>query len=190
MKRLKELVSFDAGSPQFRVTDLKDNQAPVYYYYTVDDLRADLVDEMDVDLSDHKQISTHDNICLTNEGDVIVSLVTTQATLVRKARKGLFLTQNFLKVKTGKDIDPTYFIYLFNEDKSLKKQLSRSSNGEAVKKSTIKQLENLVIEHLPDLETQRRIGEIYLKQKRLTYLRNEESKLSELYVIEKIRGGH
>ena len=92
MLNLSEVVEFISGSPQFRITEVFDADAPLYTYYGQLDLADDLVN-MNRNI-DNKQVRTHDKVNMLYIGDVIFSLISGDSTIVRKERKGYLYTQN------------------------------------------------------------------------------------------------
>ena len=62
-------------------------------------------------------------------------------------------------------------VYLLNENDFVKKQLRLGLQGSVVIKYTLKQLKEIQIPILPQLDRQKILGEIYFKQLRLQALK-------------------
>lgn len=186
MKRLDEVVEFVSGSPQFRIKEVFDENAPLYIYYGQSDIEDDLVG-IDSQNGDNKQIRTFDKVNTLCHGDVVFSLISGKSTIVAEPREGYLYTQNYVKLITDDKIDEKYLVYLLNEDKLIKKQFQIGLQGSQVLKYTLKQVKELKLPDLPDLEKQRIIGELYCNQLRLEALRNRAANSETAIVLEKLR---
>ncbi len=134
-------MSFSLGK---NVTRIKESETEIY---TPEDFENDLV---------RKNEETESNIC-------VINLIKSKAAPVSKNTINKISTQNFLRcnLDTSK-ILPWYFCYQFNEGKALEQQISMFHQGTtlSVKKLTVKSIADLQI-HLPPLDKQHTIGEIY-----------------------------
>ncbi|MFT8363332.1 MAG: restriction endonuclease subunit S [Sporolactobacillus sp.] len=162
-----------------------DRNAPLYTYYGQSDIDDDLVDLLSPAVSS-KQVRTQDTVNTLLEGDVVFSLISGVATLVRKAHEGYLYTQNYVKLIPNKTIDPKFLIYLLNEDKSIKKQLLRGLQGSQVLKYTLRQVKELVLPELPSLKKQQLIGDVYLSQLRLQTLRSRAANAETTLLLAKL----
>lgn len=187
MKRLDEVVKFVSGSPQFRIKEVFDENVPLYTYYGQSDMEDDLVG-IDSQNNDNKQIRTFDKVNTLCHGDVVFSLISGKSTIVTEPHKGYLYTQNYVKLVTDDKIDAKYLVYLLNEDKLIKKQFQIGLQGSQVLKYTLKQVKELELPDLPDLEKQRIIGELYFNQLRLEALKNRAANSETTIVLEKLRG--
>lgn len=184
---LQDIVEMNSGQAQFRISEVSDPIAPVYTYYGQANLEQDLY------LSDSsavlpKEIKTFDEITsLLSTGDVIFSLISGKATIVSEQHRGFLYTQNYVKLTPKNQIDAHYLVYLLNENAVIKKQLSSSLQGSQVLKYTTKQLKTLKLPKLPSLSKQRLIGEIYLKQQKLAYLKQRVANLEKLLVLHQLQ---
>lgn len=88
MNKLKDMVEFVSGSPQFRIIETSDISAPQYTYYGQSDLEADLVD-MDSNGSDGKQVRTFDKVNTLCHGDVVFSLISGKSAIVGVKHRGI-----------------------------------------------------------------------------------------------------
>ena len=95
------------------------------------------------------------------------------ATIVSEKHEGYIYTQNYVKLNLNDDIDSRYFVFLINESKDIRKQLTIGLQGSQVFKYTLKQLKDINLPKMPLIEKQKIIGEIYFKQLRLTALKNK-----------------
>ena len=189
--KLSELVELVSGTPQFRIVEVSNPKAPVFTYYTQTDLNDDLVGIISSDV-DNKQVRTNDKVSTLSTGDVLFSLITGKATIVRKEHEGYLYTQNYVKLLHAEDIDSKFLVYLMNESKAIRKQLMLGLQGSLVLKYTLTQLRDLEIKKIPSIDRQKIIGQVYFNQLRLKALRNRvaelESKirLAELEEVSKI----
>ncbi|MGM9978543.1 MAG: restriction endonuclease subunit M [Clostridium sp.] len=191
MMKLSKLVELVSGTPQFRIVEVSNPKAPVFTYYTQTDLNDDLVGIISSDV-DNKQVRTNDKVSTLCSGDVLFSLITGKATVVRKEHEGYLYTQNYVKLLHDEDIDSKFLVYLMNESKAIRKQLMLGLQGSLVLKYTLTQLRDLEIKKIPSIDRQKIIGQVYFNQLRLKALRNRvaelESKirLAELEEVSKI----
>ncbi|UZH07673.1 restriction endonuclease subunit S [Heyndrickxia coagulans] len=187
MGKLSEVVEFVSGSPQFRITEVFDTNAPLYTYYGQLDLADDLVDIVSSNV-DNKQVRTQDKVNTLCTGDVVFSLISGVSTIVRKAHEGYLYTQNYVKLIPNENVDPQYLVYLLNENKLMKKQFLRGLQGSQVLKYTLKQLKALRLPELPSIEKQQMIGQVYFNQLRLQALRNRVANAETTILLAKLEG--
>lgn len=189
--KLSELVELVSGTPQFRIVEVSNPKAPVFTYYTQTDLNDDLVGIISSDV-DNKQVRTNDKVSTLSTGDVLFSLITGKATIVRKEHEGYLYTQNYVKLLHAEDIDSKFLVYLMNESKAIRKQLMIGLQGSLVLKYTLTQLRDLEIKKIPSIDKQKIIGQVYFNQLRLKALRNRVTeleakiRLAELEEVSKI----
>lgn len=88
-----------------------------------------------------------------------------------KRHEGYLYTQNYIKLFTDCSVEPAFLVYLLNENREVRKQFQMGLQGSSILKYTIKQLRELELPHLPSLEKQKIIGEIYLKQLKVEALK-------------------
>ena len=187
MRKLDELVEFISGSPQFRITEVADEHASVFIYYSQTDLNDDLVGIISEGIA-NKQVRTYDEVSTLCENDVIFSLITGMATIIRKNHEGYLYTQNYVKLLPSKDIDSKFLVYLINENKMIKKQLIMGLQGSQVLKYTLKQLKDLEIPKMPSIDKQRIIGQTYFNQLRLEALKHRAAKLKSTIILANLEG--
>lgn len=185
MKKLSDVVEFESGSPQFRITEVLDRDAPLYTYYSQPDLLDDLVDIVSANI-DRKQVRTQDKVNTLHTGDVIFSLISGTSAIVRKDHEGYLYTQNYVKLIPKETIDSKYLVYLLNENRSIKKQFLMGLQGSQVLKYTLKQVKELELPKLPSIEKQQMIGEIYFYQLRLQALRNRAAHSETTILLAKL----
>lgn len=110
---------------------------------------------------DEKKI---DKCLLTQESDVIIGLASQNAMVITKERANSLLPSNFCLVRIANQsaLDPFFFTWLFNENVSVKQQLTGSMQGQSyVKMMTLDTIRNLQID-LPPICKQKLIGKIYI----------------------------
>ncbi|MCH3964493.1 MAG: restriction endonuclease subunit S [Clostridium sp.] len=187
MKKLSELVELVSGSPQFRITEVFDEKTPLFTYYSQTDLADDLAGIVS-NGADNKQVRTNDKVNTLCHGDVVFSLITGTAAMVRKEHEGYVYTQNYVKLLPGNNIDPKFLVYLINENKTIKKQFVLGLQGSQVLKYTLKQLKELKMPKMPPIDKQKIIGQVYFNQLRLQTLKNRAAELETKIVLYKLEG--
>jgi restriction endonuclease S subunit len=185
MKKLSELVELVSGSPQFRITEVFDEKTPLFTYYSQTDLTDDLVGIIPNHV-DNKQVRTNDKVNTLCDGDVVFSLITGIAAMVRKEHEGYLYTQNYVKLLPGHNIDSKFLVYLINENKTIKKQFVLGLQGSQVLKYTLKQLKELEIPKIPSIAKQKIIGQVYFNQLRLQTLRNRAAELETKIILSRL----
>lgn len=96
-------------------------------------------------------------------GDVIINTMKQQATIISPESVGKLLTMNFLRVEFLNDkLDKRFFVYLFNENRQMKYQKERATQGVSsfVQKIPINNLKQLTIPEV-SIEKQQKIGQAY-----------------------------
>ena len=185
MKKLSELVELVSGSPQFRITEVFDQKTPLFTYYSQTDLTDDLVGIISNDM-DNKQVRTNDKVNTLCDGDVVFSLITGIAAMVRKEHEGYLYTQNYVKLLPSNNIDSKFLVYLINENKIIKKQFVLGLQGSQVLKYTLKQLKQLEIPKIPSIDKQKIIGQVYFNQLRLQSLKNRAAELETKIILSRL----
>ena len=175
MKRLSEYVDLVSGSSRFRVDEDRLGQAPHYYVYNQNIHEG--VDSLEASDSEDNEISTHDELTLLGEGDLVFSLISGTANVVDAEHAGYYYTQNYVRLIPKNSLNKLYFMYLLNEDSSIRKQLSIGLQGTILTRYTVSQLHELEIKNLPDVKKQEAIGKVYkLQLKRREKVRQVEEK--------------
>lgn len=186
MVPLNEVVSFVSGTPQFRIAESADAAAPTYFYYGQADLDEDLKGIPSLGATP-KTLRTSDDVVTTAIGDVIFSLLSGTAAIVRPEHDGYLLTQNYVKLVPSDGLDKRYLAYLLNEDRQIRYQLRIGCQGSITLKYTLGQVKGLRLPSLPSLGKQRLIGELYLSQLRLDACRKRAVDLETTLVLGIIR---
>lgn len=185
MGKLCDFVDFISGSPQFRIRETLDVRAPIFTFYSQTDLTEDLV-SIDSRGVDNKRVRTNDKVNTFCDGDIVFSLISGTAAIVREEHKGYLYTQNYVKLKPKDRIDSKYLVYLLNEDKLVKKQFVTGLQGSQVLKYTLKQVKELELPKLPSIEKQKIIGDIYFNQLRLQALRKRAVNYETTIILAKL----
>jgi len=186
MNRLQDEVRLLSGSAQFRFVETTDPEAPLYRYYGQVELSDDLVGIDTLD-KEAKQIRLYEKVIVTKTEDVIFSLISGKASIVREIHNGYLLTQNYIILEPNTYIDKKFLVYLLNEDKDIKKQFQLSMQGSIVMKYSLAQLRSIVLPLMPSLERQKVIGELYFNQLRLTALKNRVANMELKLILENIK---
>lgn len=137
--------------------------------------------------ADIRTIRTDDPVFVIQEGDVIYNLMTHQAAIVSKETAGCMISAGFVRLTPNPGLDPSYLVFLFNEDDDLRRQLERKSAGQITKKSTLRDLESLELPAIPDMETQQQIGQAYLLSKKLAARKMKNVQEKETAIIEMLK---
>ena len=123
-----------------------------------------------------------------NEGDVIISNSLQQATIAGMANAGKVPSINFTKFDfRDATLDKQYFLYLFNNHNSVKRQKEREVQGNIIPKIPIKALNDLIVP-VVSMHEQIKIGQIYTDTLKLQTKLNRYSELIEQFtngVLEK-----
>ncbi|MBQ9278591.1 MAG: restriction endonuclease subunit S [Lachnospiraceae bacterium] len=185
-RKLEDLIELTSGSPQFRITESTEDNAPIYSFYGQQEIENDLAG-IEVNTENAKSICTFDDVNILNEGEVVFSLISGRTALVRSAHQGYLYTQNYVKLVPKEEIDIKYLIYILNESEHIKKQWLMGLQGSAVLKHTVKQLRELELPKLHDLDKQQTIGNIYFCQLRLQALKNRAANTERIITFEKLK---
>lgn len=169
VKSLGDVISFSLGKNTTRIKEQELN------IYSPENFESDLY-----------CISEHDN-----RSECIINLIKSKVAPVSLDNENKLITSNFLKCElNGRILDKWYFCYQFNEGKDFEQQIAMFHQGTtlSVKKLNVKTIGELKI-RLPDIEKQRKIGELYrqsLIQNRLMIKQAEDVKNFTLSIIRKI----
>lgn len=185
MNCVEKHVRMVGGSPQFRIAETEDEQAPVYSIYSQGDLLDDLTG-IELNYGESKKIRTKDEVSTLFAGDVVFSLISGNACIVGNRHEGYLFTQNYIKLFTDGAIEPAFLVYLLNEDRRIKKQFQLGLQGSSILKYTVKQLRELELPPLPSLERQKMIGEIYLKQLKVEALKRRTAEDEKKLLFRKL----
>lgn len=184
--KLQDIATCIPGSPQFRIRERSDKKATLYTYYGQAEMENDLTG-VEIRQGEGRQIETLDKVQTLQEGEIVFSLISGMATIVGKCHEGFLCTQNYVRIKLQKPIEPKYMVYLLNENHQIKRQLQLGLQGTVILKYTVRQLRDLTLPELPSREKQRLISEIYFNQLRLQALRERAAKLETLVVLKTLK---
>lgn len=186
MMQMIEMAELNSGTPQFRIKESLDPDAPVYLFFGQSEMEDDLTG-VETHTGVTKQIRTFDKVDTLQKGDLVFSLISGKAAIVRSGHNGYLYTQNYVKLLPTSVIDIGYLAYMLNEDENIKRQLQSSQQGSVTLKFTIRQLTELVFPIPPPIEKQRVIGELYFNQLRLAALKKKVAMAETAFVIEKLK---
>jgi hypothetical protein len=186
MIKISDLVEFVSGSPQFRIVETKQEHAPIYFMYSQADLNDDLTMTISTE-GNNKQIQTLNEVNILYTGDIVLSLISGKAAIVRESHNGYLYTQNYLKMIPTKKLHPEFLVYLINENDTIKRQFAVGLQGSEVMKYTAKQVKELELPKLPQMKRQIIIGDIYFKQLRLNVLRKKTADLETIIMLYKLQ---
>lgn len=184
--KIEDVITITMGTPQFRIKESMLDSAPTYFFYGQQELESDLIG-IELGSEEARTISTLDELSLIKEGDILFSLISGRATIVRQIHQGYLYTQNYAKLIPEEGIDGNYLVYLLNESDYIKKQWLKELQGSATLKHTVKQLRQLQLPKLHSYEKQKIIGNIYFKQLRLHALKERVAELEKVLIIEKLK---
>lgn len=178
---LRDVVEVTSGSPQFRISESITAEGAIYKYYGQTEVENDLIN-MEATKENPRTIQTIDKVNTICEGDIIFSLISGRATLVRKEHEGYIYTQNYLKLVPDDSIDKNYLIFLLNESEDIARQWNSGLQGSIVIKHTVKQLKELELNNIPTITNQVIVGDIYIKQLRLKALKERVAKNEDILI--------
>lgn len=183
--KLEDIVELKSGSPQFRI---KESGTITYKFYGQQELENDLVD-MEVSPENPRGITTMDDISLLEAGDVLFSLVSGRASIVREKHQGYLYTQNYVKL-IPTQIEARYLVYLLNESTAIRQQWQRELQGTSVLKYTVRQLRDLELPPMHEYEKQKIVGDIYFDEERLKALRIRVAETERILTMYKLKGAN
>ena len=172
---LAELFSVRVGPLQSRISESFEDGAPTYKLYGQSDVEEDLYG-IESETSENKQLRTRDEVAQLETGDLTYNLISGTAVIVGEQHAGYIYTQNIAILTPLKKIDKKFFVYLLNEDSTIRRQLLTGLQGSKVLKHTVGQIRSLELPKLPARERQEIIGELYYKQLKLQSLRVRRAK--------------
>ena len=169
LKSLCEVINFSLGKNPTRI---KEQELSLY---SPENFESDLY-----------CINEHDK-----RSECIINIIKSKAAPVSMDTTDKCITSNFLKCEFHeRTLAKWYFCYQFNEGKDFEQQIAMFHQGTtlSVKKLNVKIIGELKI-RLPDIDKQRKIGELYrqsLIQNRLIIKQAEDIKNLTLTIIRKI----
>jgi hypothetical protein len=186
MMRMTEIVELNSGTPQFRIKESLDADAPTYFFFGQPEMEDDLTG-IKTHGGGRKQIRTTDNVATLDDGDLVFSLISGKATIVRNDHSGYLFTQNYVRLAPTPQVDAGYLVYMLNEVADINRQLQSTSQGSVTLKFTIRQLSDLLFPIPPPIERQRVMGELYFNQLRLAALKKRVAALETTLIVEKLK---
>jgi hypothetical protein len=186
MMQMIEIAELNSGTPQFRIKESLSADAPTYFFFGQPEMEDDLTG-IETHGDSGKQIRTSDNVGTLKSGDLVFSLISGRATIVRSNHSGYLFTQNYVRLTPTPQVDAGYLVYMLNEDAAIKRQLQSTTQGSVTLKFTIRQLSDLLFPTPPPIEKQRVIGELYFNQLRLAALKKRVAAAETTLLIEKLK---
>ena len=186
MVQMTKLVELISGTPQFRIKESLDVDAPSYFFFGQPEMEDDLTG-VETHSGSRRQIRTSDNVSTLENGDLVFSLISGKAAIVKSSHNGYLFTQNYVKLTPAPSIDARYLVYILNENADIKRQLQSGQQGSVTLKFTIRQLSDLLFPILPPIERQRVIGELYFNQLRLAALKKHVAAAETTLLLEKLK---
>lgn len=158
-RKIGEFINFIPGVNQSRAEKQFENEKIIYYDQS----------SFESDYTNQHSIKTIETLSFKSdlsleEGDVVISHYLQLATIVRKGNVGKILPINFIKADfVSKDLNKEFFVYLFNENKNIKRQKEREIQGTGlVQRLSISSLEEFKVPNI-SIKEQERIGKIYFE---------------------------
>ncbi len=181
----KNHFSVLSGLPLQRFQRL--TNCPMKPVYTQEQFAADLTGEQTGN-DPQPLLPVPEDVWMIQPGDVVYSQSSQTASPVSEGSGGCVISQNYLVLRPESVLDPGYLVYLLNEGSGIRKQLASRLQGNQLQRVTVKDLESLQLPSLPKMEVQKAIGEVYLWQKRLTFLREKSIQNREKLVMASLKG--
>lgn len=97
--KLTDVVELKSGTPQFRLIETSDPEAPVYCFYGQQELEADLTG-MGGDADCAKRIRTHDAVEVLSADDLVFSLMSGKSCVSERASRRVSSHAEFLKARS------------------------------------------------------------------------------------------
>lgn len=180
-----------AGGLTSKIQISHSEKAPVFYIYNMDHLNSDLIQSDDEDdLSRTSTISTvseASRVETTCEGDLLYCLMNQTAAIVQKKHSGFILTPNFVRMTPKANVSKSYLLFLLNCSESIMKQINMGSGVSVAKRASLRSVLEAEIDPLPDLKTQEIVGNTYLQQMHLYYLRKKSNEDKNTFVVEALK---
>ncbi|CCV63887.1 Type I restriction-modification system specificity subunit [Alteracholeplasma palmae J233] len=159
MAKVKDLVELVFGTNQARIEI--DHDIDEFYDKTTFEYDYEHLNERNLDVLSSE--GNKSGKMYTQTGDVLISTSSQLATVVSEHTANKILTINFIKVNCNERlILKGYFIYLFNMNKTIKKEKERLAQTTGVQRITATILNDIELP-LPDIGTQQKIVDLYLK---------------------------
>lgn len=116
------------------------------------------------------------SVTIAKKNQVVIGLTSHKACKIEEQHAEKLVPSYFALITLDEEvINPDYFVWYFNENQTIQRQLATATQGTSIKALSIQMLRSCEIE-LPSMETQQKIGEIYrlrkLKEK-LSYRKNK-----------------
>jgi len=186
MIQMTEIVELNSGTPQFRIKESLNADAPSYFFFAQQEMEEDLTG-IETNGDRGKRIRTSDNVGILESGDLVFSLISGKAVIVRNSHIGYLFTQNYVRLVPAPLVDAAYLAYMLNENADIRRQLLSGQQGSVTLKFTIRQLSDLIFPILPPIEKQRVIGELYFNQLRLVALKKRVAALEATLIVERLK---
>lgn len=155
IKKLREISKISPGINQTRIDETDE-----LYFYDKDSFEWDFLNIK----SKYNDIENNEEeIYKVREGDIIINNNSQIATIVSKENDKKYFSVNYTKINLNhRVIDKGYFLYLFNKNQDIKKQISKNIQGSnQIQKITLNILRELDIP-LIAYDKQQTIGKTYL----------------------------
>lgn len=193
MLKISDIGNVIHGVTLSRVEPKPLEEKMTYSLFTIQELNEELSKfsieyyEKKVEVSKEKFDKTY----LAKENMVIIGLNSFKSIAVNEKILGKVIPSNFAFIEFDTEkVDPIYFSWYFNEHPDIERQLKIVMQGTILRALSVQMLRELNI-ILPPINVQRKIGRIYVLQKKKEKLLYEKSILEErLYkgiIIEKLK---
>ena len=157
--KLDDILQVTAGPNASRIKNIYTEEQ----MYTVGNLEDDLA-QIECDSFETKTIQAE---LLTNEDDLVVSMIRQEAAVVSRGNVGRVLNSNFVKCEfQSEQVDPWFICYWLNESDAVKREKHDKSLSRSYTAATLLDLPVT----LPDIATQYEIGKSYKELKHMQYL--------------------
>ncbi|MDR2977079.1 MAG: hypothetical protein LBV19_07235, partial [Streptococcaceae bacterium] len=139
-KRLSNFFSLDIGNLLSRDYNVVGKSCYIYTSTSFDFDRYEISNSPSLET---RRVENSEKLIYVSEGDIVVSLISQRATVVRIKEK-MFLSPNYIKVTPKSlEIPKEYFVYWFNESYEARKQIEQGMQGSIINKLSINFLREL-----------------------------------------------
>lgn len=183
----KDIAHFTAGSHISRIQQSADG--PAFRFYATEQFLVDNWQSGLVSAEKEQWVKTHQDVVITQKGDVVISLIHGKAVRVSTENAGRILGNNFVKVDVdASQIDAAWFLWHFNESPEGRRQRIQGTQGSTVvQRIAVNELKNFTVS-LPPLAQQKAMGGLYLAAREKRFYQQRIAALSEQQILSLLSG--
>ena len=183
----KDIAQFTAGSHISRIQQSADG--PAFRFYATEQFLVDDWQPAIVSTEKEQWVKTHQDVVITQKGDVVISLIYGKAVRVSTDNAGRILGNNYVKVGVDdSQINAAWFLWHFNESPEGRRQRIQATQGSTVvQRIAVNELKNFTVT-LPPLAQQKAMGGLYLAAREKSFYQQRIAALSEQQILSLLSG--